>query len=186
MKHCFIFTFIALLVNTASGFGQTQSKGCVVKLVRLKFDKTTELKSKVINDSLLMLAVPTDTTLAGNSDIRKFEVKIDTLRADTAITNEGMFLITSHRIILTTDAASRLVRFQIPLCCGIPVALMLDGKEIYRAMLWNPVSSFGNKSITMTLIGDELVIVNQLPKVTDDRNSILKSKSALVNCLLGR
>jgi hypothetical protein len=62
--------------------------------------------------------------------------------------------------------------------------MLIDGKEIYRAMLWNIVSSFGNSSVTITLVKDTLVIVNQLPNVPDFRNNILVAKRPLLNCLL--
>ena len=53
-------------------------------------------------------------------------------------------------------------------------------------MIWNNLSSFGNKSITLTLVGDTLVVTNQLPSVSDVNDDGLAGTQDLVNCLLKR
>jgi hypothetical protein len=94
--------------------------------------------------------------------------------------------ITTHRYLLTSEAVSRLSGLDIPLCGGIPIAIYVDEKEIYRAMLWNVFSSFGNNSLTMVLINDTLIVNNQLPNVPDFESSILTSKKPFISCLLDR
>ena len=129
-----------------------------------------------------MLAKPTGSVLVHDNEIERFDVKTDTACCIYA----GRMFITSHRFSLTKQAASRLSAMGIPLCCGIPAAIVINGKEVYRAMLWNNLSSFGNKSLTMTLLQDTLILINQFPNVPDFRSSILTTKTPLVNCLLNR
>jgi hypothetical protein len=160
--------------------GQTNS--CVTKIVQLKFDKIQEAKSTKITDSILATAKLTSTILVTDQQIKKFKIKIDT----ACCIYPGQMFITSHQFTLANKAVARLNSLQIPLCCGIPIAVFVDGKEIYRAMLWNTVSSFGNESITATLIGETLTFVNQLPTIPDFRNSALASKKGKVTCLLQR
>ena len=180
MKRHLICIFFGLCFTNSSVFAQAQKQSCRVEIVRLEFDKTREQKSQQITDSLLMLAKTTSSILVSDDEIKKFDVKIDT----ACCTYAGAMYITSHRYLLTKQAVSRLSGLEIPLCCGIPVAILVDGKEVYRAMLWNPISSFGNKSLTATLVQDTIVVVNQLPNVSDFRNGTMTTKAPLLKCLL--
>jgi hypothetical protein len=159
-----------------------QTHNCEIKFVQLRFDETQEIKSGKITDSLLATAKLTNTVLVFDNEIEKFEIRTDS----ACCTYAGQVFLTSHQYFLTKKAVSRLSSLQIPLCCGIPFAVYVDGKEIYRAMLWNIESSFGNKNITATVFGHTLTLANQLPRITDDRNSALTSKKDLVSCLLNR
>ena len=173
--------FVGLLTICFSTFGQTNS--CKIKIIRLKFDKNQQVKPGEVTDSLLALAKLTTSTLLDNSDIKNFDIKTDTACCIYA----GQMFVTSHRYWLTSKAALQLSTLDIPLCCGIPVAVYIDNKEIYRIMLWNVLSSFGNKSLTMTLLNDTLIVNSQLPNVPDFRSSgILTIKKQSVSCLLGR
>jgi|GEM_PF-2971035 len=181
MTRYLILLFVGYLLICFSAFGQTNP--CKIKIIRLKFDKGQQVKPGQVTDSLLALAKLTASTLVDNAEIKKFEIKTDT----ACCTYAGQMYITSHRYLLTSETVSHLTKLDIPLCCGIPVAIYVDDKEIYRAMLWNVVSSFGNKSLTMTLVNDNLIVNNQLPDVPDFRSSgILTSKKQLVSCLLDR
>lgn len=150
--------------------------------MQLRLDKIQEGKLNKTTDSLLTTAKLTDTILVTDEEIKKFKIKSDS----ACCTYAGQMFLTSHQYLLTNKAIARLSSLQIPLCCGIPIAVYVDGEEIYRAMLWNIFSSFGNESITATLIGDTLTFVNQLPSVPDFRNSFLANKKYLINCLLKR
>ena len=180
MTRHFIITFIALLTSNIYALGQTNN--CKTKIVQLRFDKIQEVKSNRITDSLLTTAKLTDTILVTDEEIKKFKIRLDS----GCCTYAGQMFLTSHQYILTNKAIARLSLSQISLCCGMPIAVYVDGKEIYRAMLWNSLSSFGNESITATLIGDKLTFVNQLPSIPDVRNGSLANKKDLVNCLLKR
>jgi hypothetical protein len=180
MTRYLIFVFIGLLTVSVSAFGQTNT--CKIKIIRLQFDKSQQVKPGEVTDSLLALAKLTTSILVDNSDIKRFDIKTDTACCIYA----GQMYVTSHRYLLSSKSLLRLSALDIPLCCGIPVAMYVDNKEIYRVMLWNMVSSFGNKSLTMTLAQNTLIITNQLPSVPDFRNSILTSKNSLPDCLLDK
>jgi hypothetical protein len=177
-----LLAVFGLFVGELCAFGQTQKDRCEIKIIKLRFEKTLESKLGNINDSLLKLAEPTTSVLANNVGIKKLKIG-----SDSACCNYvGMYSLTSHYYSLTKEAVSRLEALQIPLCCGIPIAVYINNREIYRAMLWNSLSSFANNSITATLFNDELIFVNQLPKIPDFRNGILRKKNHLVDCLLSR
>jgi hypothetical protein len=180
MTRYFIITFIALLTSNIYILGQTNH--CNTKIIQLRFDKIQEVKSNNITDSLLTTAKLTETILVNEEAIKKFKIKLDS----ACCTYAGQMFLTSHQYLLTNKAVASLSSLQIPLCCGIPIAVFVDGKEIYRAMLWNSFSSFGNESITARLIGDTLTFVNQLPSIPDFRNGSLANKNDLINCLLSR
>lgn len=180
MTRYLIFVFIGLLTVSASASGQM--KVCKIKIIRLQFDKSQQVKPGEVTDSLLALAKSTTSILVDNSDIKRFDIKTDTACCIYA----GQMFVTSHRYLLSSKSVSRLSALDIPLCCGIPIAVYVDNKEIYRAMLWNTVSSFGNKSLTMTLTQNTLIITNQLPSVPDFRNTILTSRTSLPDCLFGK
>jgi len=180
MRRYLFSVFIGLIISSISAFGQTNA--CRIEIIRLKFDKNHQVKAGEVTDSILTLAKLTTSVLVGKSDIKDFDIKIDTVCCIYA----GQMFVTSHHYLLTSKAVSQLSALDIPLCCGIPVAIYVDDKEVYRAMLWNVLSSFGNKSLTMTLIKDTLIVANQLPSVPDFRNNILISKSLLPACLLGK
>jgi hypothetical protein len=182
MKLYLISILFGLCLSNFQAFTQSQRQSCNVEIVRLEFDKSRDQKSQEITDSLLMLAKSTGSVLVSDNEIKKFDIKTDT----ACCTYAGAMYITSHRYSLTKQAISRLSGLNIPLCCGIPVAILVGSKEVYRAMLWNVVSSFGNKSLTMILLQDTLVVVSQLPNVPDFRKSILTSKRPLIECLLDR
>lgn len=146
------------------------------------FDRDQQVKSGEITDSVLVSAKPTNSILVNNFEVKKFDIRTDT----ACCTYAGQMIITSHRYLLTNEAVSRLSGLDIPLCCGVPIAIYVDEKEIYRAMLWNVFSSFGNKSLTMVLLNDTLIVNSQLPNVPDFRSSILTSKKQFVSCLLDR
>ena len=172
------FLFVGLGMICFTAFGQT--KPCKIKIIRLRFENNQQIKQGKITDSLLALAKLTTSTLIDNADIKTFELKIDS----ACCTYAGQIFTTSHRYVLTSETVSHLASLDIPLCCGIPVAIYIDDKEVYRAMLWNVVSSFGNKSLTMTLVNDTLIVNNQLPNVPDFLSSgILTNNKQLANCL---
>lgn len=150
MKRYLLSTFFGLCFTGSSAFRHVQGQTCRVEIVILEFDRSHRQNPQEITDSLLMLAKPTTFTLVHSKEIKKFEVKTDT----ACCTYAGQMLITSHQFSLTKQAASRLSTLKVPLCCGIPVAILVDNKEVYRATLWNAVSSFANKCLTMTLLQD--------------------------------
>jgi hypothetical protein len=175
MTHYLIFIFIGLF--TTSIFTNGQTNDCKIKIIKLQLDKNQIVKPGGVTDSLLKLAKLTSILLE-NSDIQKFDVK-----TDSACCNYfGQIYLTSHQYLLTSEAVSKLSTLDIPLCCGIPVAIYIDDKEIYRAMLWNVYSSFGNKSMTVSLVQSSLIITNQLPSIPDIRNNDLFRK-ILPKCL---
>ncbi len=180
MTRYITFIFLELLAICFSATAQT--KTCNVKIIKLKFDTIQQVKPIEVTDSLLAIATLTTTILADNSDIVKFEIKIDTVCCSYV----GQMYVTSHRYLLTSKSASQLSALNIPLCCGIPAAVYVDGKEVYRAMLWNVLSSFGNKSVTITLVKDTLIVTNRLPRAPDFNNGILTDKSLLPECLLDK
>jgi hypothetical protein len=182
MKRYLFSTILGLFLIGLSVFGQSQEQNCRVKIVRLVFDETHTQRTQELTDSLLVLAKTTGSILVHDNEIKSFEVRTDT----ACCTYAGQMFITSHWFSITKQAASRLSGLDIPLCCGVPVAIVVNSKEVYRAMLWNTGSSFGNKSLTMTLQHDTLAVVSPPPNVPDFRSSILKTKTPLVNCLLNR
>jgi len=180
---CYLFLIATgLLTISFCSFGHAQKHNCQIKIVKLKFAKNIDSKSSGVSDGLLTSANPTDSLLVSDTEIKKLEIKTDS----ACCTYTGQIYLTSHQYTLTKKAVSRLSALQIPLCCGIPFVVYINETEVYRGMLWNVVSSFGNKTITATLIGDKLTITNQLPRIPDFRNSILTLKKPLVNCLLNR
>ncbi len=176
MTHYLIFIFIGLF--TTSIFINGQTNDCKIKIIRLQLDKNKIVKTGEVTDSLLKLAKLTINELLENSDIKKFDVKTDSACCHYA----GQIYLTSHQYLLTSEAVSKLSSLDIPLCCGIPVAIYIDEKEIYRAMLWNVYSSFVNKSMTATLVQGSLIITNQLPSIPEFTNNDLLRK-ILPECL---
>jgi hypothetical protein len=178
---CYIFfVFIELFASAYCALGQTHA--CIVKVVRLEFEKTRQVGPEEITDSLLALARPTSYVLVEDSEISGFQIRTDTACCNYA----GPIIGTSHRYSLADKARARLLALNIPLCCGIPVAVYIDNEEVYRASLWNPLSSFGSRCLAMTLIRDGLMVANHLPIVADSGDSILTKKSYLLKCLLER
>src|SRR5690606_11373866 len=155
-----------------------QAHKCEIEVFQLRF-LNQETQSEKMSDSLLATAILTSTILISNDEIQMFEVKTDSACCNYS----GQMFLTSHRYVLERSAVSRISSLQIPLCCGIPLAFYVDGKEVYRAMLWNKVSSFDNESITATLFGNTLAVSNQLPAIPDFRNNILVSKENSIICL---
>jgi hypothetical protein len=174
---CLVF---GLLISCLAARGQFSKDDCSVQIVRLKFDDTFKPNGEQVNTRVLLLAKSTDVILINNTDITKFSIQTDTI----CCTYPGYMYVTYHQFELIEKAAVRLAGLEIPLCCGVPVALKIDDKEIYRAMLWNSLSSFGNKSVTMTLVENDLIITNQLPNVPGYVNDILVSKYSGIRCLL--
>ena len=180
MTRYFIFTLFGLVTASFNMLGQKHH--CEIKFVQLKFVKSQEIRSGKMSDSILATAMLTNTILVSNDEIETFKIKTDSGYCMYA----GQPFLTSHQYLLTKKAALRLSSLQVPLCCGIPLAVYVDGKEVYWAMLWNIVSSFGNEGITAILIGHTLTFINQLPAIPDFRNGALVNKRDLVDCLLKR
>jgi hypothetical protein len=133
----FILCFVGFVALGASASAQKQTDSCRVQFIRLKFSDTFQPNGEQMNDRVLLLAKATDSLLISDSAIKKFRIETETIYG----TYESM-LITSHQYELTDESVSRLSSLQIPLRCGMPVAVKVCGIEVYRGMLWHPVSSF--------------------------------------------
>ncbi len=157
----------------STSYLKAQTSNCDFKIVQLRLDN---------GDTSLYFAKLTKKTLIVNSDIKHYEVRTDT----GCCTYVGKVYSRSHHFALTKQAVARLFLLKIPLNGGIPVAVYVDNNEIYRARLWNPLSSFGNQSITMTLTRDTIIVTNELPVKADFHNQELTQKIPVIKCLLNR
>lgn len=171
--------FVGLILFTVCNSVSGQTDSCRIRIVQLKFDKNPPAKAGAVTDSLLALATETDTILLDHTSILQFIVKTEPV----CCTYSKHSSTTSHFFRLSGKTASPLTNTPIPLCCGVPVAIYINDKEIYRAMLWNPVSSFSNNSVTAILVQDTLMVSNGLPGVPDTLHGILANTKSLPDCL---
>jgi len=118
----------------------------------------------------------TDQVLVRTTDVNGIQRKIDT----ACCTYAGAVYFTSYRVKLSSDCVSRMAHLNIPLCCGIPVAIFQNGKEKFRARLWNIFSSFSTTDVVIILSGQNITIQNQLPNVNDQLNSKLIENELLL------
>lgn len=172
MNYTSLFVILLVMVSSPSKMVKAQVKTCKVEITRLA--QTNERSA----DSLLSLATITNDVIINSGDVITILKKIDT----SCCIYPGFIYVTSFKIRLTREAAKRLSNLKIPLCCGIPVSVSTDGNELFRGLLWNAVSSFGTKNIALTQIGQDLIVVNQVPQVADHINSAL-SQVQFEHCL---
>jgi hypothetical protein len=158
MRKYSLFCFLVFLVFSKVTQGQSRINVCSMQIIRLKFDERFQPNGEQLSQRVLSLAKPTDSILVDNEDVMSFSLHTDT----ACCTYAGSMFITSHKYELTDEAATRLSKLQIPLCCGLPVALKIGGKEVYRGILWNPFSSFASKSVTITLVDKTMIVTNRL------------------------
>jgi hypothetical protein len=135
-----------------------------------------------MKDSILAAAKTTNNILVSDTEINRFEKKIDT----SFITNSEYIYKTTLQIVLKDKAVSRLSNLDIPLSCGIPVGVYINEKEEFRFSLWNIISSFGSETITANLWGNKLVLQNQLPNNADSSINFLMKNNVFLNCLYKR
>lgn len=171
--------FVGLILFTVCNSVSGQTDSCRIRIVQLKFDKNPPATAGAVTDSLLALAAETDTILLDHTSILQFTVKTEPVCC--IYTNH--VITTSHLYRLSGKTAPPLTNTTIPLCCGVPVAIYINDKEIYRAMLWNPVSSFGSNSVTAMLVQDTLMVSNGLPGVPDSLHGILANSKSMPDCL---
>jgi hypothetical protein len=171
----------ALIIFYLKCIGQNNQR-CFIEIVRLEPNKVIWQNKPILTDSILNLPTTQKEILVHNREIKTIEISSDSMNCNA----EGALVIKSLQYTLTPAAIMRLTALDIPLCCGIPVAVKLNNVELYRAVLWNPVSSFSNKCVTMFLIQDKLIVTNQLPEVPDGKILIHTKASFEVTCLLSR
>jgi hypothetical protein len=177
-----VFILFQIVFVFISHFTFAQKQDCVIKLVRLEYEKSIEHKSSMMKDSILAAAKTTNNILVSNTEIKRFEKKIDT----SFITNSEYIYKTTLQIVLKDKAVSRLSNLEIPLSCGIPVGVYINEKEVFRFSLWNIISSFGSETITANLWGNKLVLQNQKPNIADSSKKNLMENNIILNCLSNR
>jgi len=92
-----------------------------------------------------------------------------------------------HKILLSGSIDDRIKRLgDIPLCCGIKYALVINDEVAYSGYLWNPISSFTSTAITSSVHRNEILVTNMYQtKERDPRNnpvlfSCLKKSNRLI------
>lgn len=159
--------------------GYSQIRDCKLTLVKLQMDSIFNALETPDNfDSNTIRHA--DSVLLEDSDIINVQVQVDS----GCCWYGGMIYNTKYVFTITQEAAIRLRTIPIPLSSGIPVSLRIDDVEIFRASLWNKLSSFANDSITIMQFDNILRVTNRLPAIGDHVASRLRETTTKFQCLL--
>jgi hypothetical protein len=155
MKLIFLRSWFCGFLLTWGITGFAQIGDCKVTLLKMQTESPC---SRLIVPNVLISNNNgrTDSMLLRHSDILKMRIQVDT----ASYSYGSRVYKTTHVFTITDEAAKKLNAIPIPLSSGIPVSLRIDGVEIYRAFMWNPLSSFACHSITITQFGNTLIVTN--------------------------
>jgi len=168
MKIIKIFILsIVSLIFTINGYGQS----CKIEFYLLK--------KEIARDSTNFYVMPS------------FSATIEDIEDEPFITDDEIisFSILSSKIRegrifkVPESVTKRINKLKIPLCCGKPFALLVNGTIVYTGYFWNLVSSFGCKGIFVFASDDELRF-RRLPDFGSENNVWdIRQDSDLFDCL---
>ncbi len=169
--------FITFLLFTQFSFGQTQNTSdCKIELFLLKknmpsFDTAYRMMGKfnVKRENLQDTAFIKDSEIISYT-IEKFKIN----------NGQRKYKKEDHNIQLSKSINERLKRLgDIPLCCGIQYALVVNGEIIYGGYFWNHYSSF-DAAATLSYINEDGIsfVFGYAHREKDPRNN-----PTLLSCL---
>ena len=171
MKIIKIFILsIVSLIFTINGYGQS----CKIEFYLLKKEIARDSTNLMTNFSATIEDLENEPFIT-NNEIISFSIINHT--TDNRI-------VESHFFEVSESVTMRIKELKIPLCCGKPFALLVNGSIAYTGYFWNFYSSFGCDGICAVAGGDTILIERKLPDYgLEDGVLDKRQDSDLFDCL---
>jgi hypothetical protein len=181
MKYIFYLFAFCLFAN--SSYAQLRGRHitirCKIDIVRLDFTDNLKVGASLSSVNLLPMAKVTSDTLLKSQDVKSVGVSTVYDCCDYS----GYIYSTRIDLSLFAFDQTRISQTDPQLCCGIPVVILANGKEILRAFYWNFESTTEIKELVIVRNGDNLEMYNQFPQVRDSDNGNLMRRMKFSDCI---